>query len=96
MSSGYICKFPWWPLQPFLPIEIIGWIVAVLGIIFTIVMLIDCLKRKQSEFYNPLTKDGVYDKLIWAVAIAVSLCFYFVGAIAYYFVVKRTKPEAAE
>jgi hypothetical protein len=59
-------------------------------------MLIDCLKRPVSKFYHPLTKEGQYDRLIWAAAIVLSLSFYFVGAIAYYFVIKKAKPESKE
>jgi hypothetical protein len=53
-------------------------------------------KRPTSKFYNPLTKDGEYDKLIWAAAIALSLSFYCLGAIVYFFVIKIAKPENKE
>ena len=49
-----------------------------------------------SEFYHPLTKDGEYDKLIWAVGILISFSMYFVGAIAYFFVVKKSRPNSSE
>ena len=71
-------------------------ILMIVAVIFSIVMLIDCLKRKQGQFLNPLTKNGEYDKLIWAVGIVVSLYFYFVGAIVYYFAVKLAKPDKPE
>jgi len=68
-------------------------LLAIAGAIFSLVMLIDCLKRSRSKFLSPLTKDGEYDKLIWIAAIVASLWFYFLGAIIYFFVVKRAKPE---
>jgi hypothetical protein len=71
-------------------------VLAILGVIFSVIMLIDCLKRPTSKFYQPLTKEGEYDKLIWAAAIVLSLSFYFVGAIVYFFVIKRAKPESKE
>ncbi len=90
------CWFPFWPIRPFFGIEALWGVIAILGVVFTLIMLIDCLKRPTSKFYNPLTKEGEYDKLIWAVAILLSLSFYFVGAIAYYFVIKKAKPENKE
>lgn len=87
------CRFPWWPISPvFSCVTVVG-ILAIAGVIFSLVMLIDCLKRKPAEFLNPLTKNGEYDKLIWAVGIVLSLSLYCVGAIAYFFVVKKAKPE---
>ena len=83
----------YWPMGPLSGCDTLAWILGILGIIFSIVMLINCLKRKPEEFLHPLTKKGEYDKLIWAAAIAVSLWFYFVGAIVYYFAVKRAKKE---
>ena len=85
--------FPCWPLRAFFSVDIIGGLLAVAGIIFSLVMLIDCLKRPQSKFANPLTKKGEYDKLIWAAAIVASLWIYFLGAIVYFFVVRRTKQK---
>jgi hypothetical protein len=90
------CRFPFWPIRPFFGIEVLWDVIAILGVIFTVIMLIDCLKRPTSKFYNPLTKEGEYDKLIWAAAILLSLSFYFVGAIVYYFVIKRAKPQSKE
>lgn len=77
-------------------IEVFWDLLAIVGVVFTVIMLIDCLKRPTSKFYHPLTKDGEYDKLIWAAAILLSLSFYFVGAIAYFFVIKRGQPESKE
>ncbi len=90
------CRFPFWPIRPIFGIQALLGILAIAGVIFSLIMLIDCLKRPTSKFYNPLTKEGEHDKLIWAVAILLSLSFYFVGAIAYYFVIKKAKPENKE
>ena len=91
-----MCKFPWWPIGPIFGAGVFVGLLAVAGVIFSLVMLIECLKRKQSEFLNPLTKNGEYDRLIWAVAIVASFGFYFLGAIVYFFVVKKAKPEKPE
>ena len=90
------CRFPFWPIRPIFGIHAMWNILAVAGVIFTLIMLIDCLKRPASKFYNPLTKNGEYDKLIWAAAIALSLNFYFLGTIVYFFVIKIAKPEDKE
>ncbi len=90
------CRFPFWPLRPLFGFEVMWGVLAILGVIFSVIMLIDCLKRPRSKFYQPLTKEGEYDKLIWAAAILLSLSFYFVGAIVYFFVIKRAKPESKE
>jgi len=67
--------------------------IAIAGIIFTIVMLIDCLKRKKTDFPHPITNNADYDKIIWAAAIVISLWYYFLGTIVYFFVVKKAKPK---
>jgi len=90
------CRFPFWPIRPLFGFEAMWGVLAILGVIFSVIMLIDCLKRPTSKFYQPLTKEGEYDKLIWAAAILLSLSFYFVGSIAYFFVIKRGKPESKE
>ena len=90
------CKFPWWPMGPVFGAGILLALLAVAGVIFSLVMLIDCLKRPPDKFLNALTKNGEYDKLIWAAAIVASLWFYFLGAIVYFFVIKKTKPESSE
>lgn len=69
-------------------------LLAIAGGIFSLVMLIDCLKRPTSQFAYPLTRNGEYDRLIWALAIVVSLWFYFIGAIVYFFVVKTARPQS--
>jgi hypothetical protein len=71
-------------------------LLAIAGVVFSIVMLIDCLKRPASKFYYPLTKKAEYDRLIWAAAIVLSLGFYFIGAIVYFFVVKKAQPKKSE
>ena len=80
-------------MQPIVGWDVLEGLLIVAGVIFSLVMLIDCLKRPQSKFANPLTKKGEYDKLIWAIAIMASFSFYFLGAIVYFFVVKKSKPE---
>ena len=90
------CRFPFWPVRPLFGFEAMWGVLAILGVIFSVIMLIDCLKRPTSKFYQPLIKEGEYDKLIWAAAIVLSLSFYFVGAIAYFFVIQRAKPEGKE
>jgi hypothetical protein len=92
----WMYKFPWWPVRPFWFAGAFVTLIALAGIIFSIFMLIDCLKRPASKFAYPLTKNGEYDKLIWALVILLSLSFYFVGAIVYFFVVKKAKPESSE
>ena len=96
MVMALACGFQCWPMRP-----IGGWgvpvgLLAIAGIIFSLVMLIDCLKRPAEKFLNPLTKDGEYDRLIWAAAIVASLWVYFLGAIVYFIVVMRAKPKKSE
>ena len=93
MIMATMCRFPCWPIGPVPGAGILVGLLAIAGAIFSLVMLIDCLKRPRSKFLSPLTKDGEYDKLIWIAAIVASLWFYFLGAIIYFFVVKRAKPE---
>ena len=95
MIMALICRFPCWPIAPIFGPVALPTLLAIAGIIFSIVMLIDCLKRPASKFYCPLTKEAEYDRLIWALAIAFSLGFYFIGAIVYFFVVKRAKPDTS-
>lgn len=60
------------------------------GLIFSLVMLIDCLKRDHSAFRNTFTRTGEFDKLIWAGLIVISFFILIpVGSIVYFFVVKR-------
>lgn len=92
----HMCKLPLWPMGPIVGAGVLSVLLVIAGVIFSILMLIDCLKRSASNFANPLTKNGEYDKLIWAVAIVASLQFYFLGAIVYFFVIKRAKPEGGE
>lgn len=58
-------------------IFIVLMIIALLATIFWIYMLVDCLKRK-------FKKDT--DKVLWALVI---FFLHFVGAVVYYFAVKR-------
>jgi len=89
-------RLGFWPLGPIVSVRIILGVLAVAGVVFSVVMLIDCLKRPPRKFIHPLTKNGTYDRLIWAAAIIVSLWFYFLGAIVYFFAVKQTKTKDAE
>ncbi len=91
-----IWRFPWWPLGPFFGAGVLVTILAIAGVIFSIVMIVDCLKRPASKFPHPLTKNAEYDRLIWVAAMVLSFWFYFVGAIVYFFVVKKAKPEQSE
>ena len=91
-----VCKFPWWPMAPAFGAGVLLGLLVIAGVVFSLVMLIDCLKRPASKFLNPLTKKGEYDKLIWAGAIVLSLWFFFIGAIVYFFVVMKAKPESSE
>ena len=93
MFASLVFRFPCWPMGPIVGAGALAVLLAIAGVIFSIVMLIDCLKRPASKFYHPLTKNGEYDRLIWALGIVLSLWVYFLGAIVYFFVVKRAKPE---
>jgi hypothetical protein len=95
MISAMICKWGFWPLGPIIGVRIILGVLAVAGMVFSLVMLIDCLKRPAKKFANPLTKNGEYDKLIWTAVIILSLWFYFLGAIVYFFVVMQAKTKDA-
>lgn len=86
-------RFSCWPLGPIPGLRPLVGLLAVAGVIFSIVMLVDCLKRPRSKFVNPISKNGEYDKLIWAAAIVASFWFYFLGAIIYFFVVRKAKAE---
>lgn len=97
IATTCTCRFPCWPLAPIFGIPVLEGLLIVAGAVFSLVMLIDCLKRPASKFHHPLTKDGTHDRLIWAAAIVISaLWVYFLGAIVYFFVVKRSKPESSE
>ncbi len=61
-----------------LPLVILG----VLGFVFWLWMLIDCLKRPDDEF----AIGGNYAKLIWVLVI---VFVGFIGALIYYFLIKK-------
>lgn len=90
---GFLCRFPWWPMGPMVGAGVLVVLLAIAGAIFSLVMLVDSLKRPASQFVYPLTRNGEYDRLIWAAAIVVSFWFYFIGAIVYFFVVKTARPQ---
>ncbi|MCJ7640155.1 MAG: hypothetical protein MUO70_09880 [Euryarchaeota archaeon] len=107
MAITMLCRPVCWPLGPIVGDEIVLGTMAVAGIIFSLAMLIDCLKRPARRFLHPLTKNGEYDKLIWAAVIVLSLFggqiglfhlrwSYFLGAIVYFFVVKQAKTKKAK
>jgi hypothetical protein len=85
---------PCWPVGPMVCGQAFLILLQIAAVVFTIIMLIDCLKRPPSGFAHPLTKKAEHDKLIWAGAMLLSLGFYCVGAIVYLFVVKTAKPNA--
>ena len=85
--------FPFWPLRPVFEIHYLAGLLALAGVVFTIFMLVDCLKRQPHQFAHPISEEGRYDKIIWAVAMAVSLSLYFIGTIVYFFVVFLGKKE---
>ncbi len=89
-------RLGFWPLGPIVSVKIILGVLAVAGAVFSVVMLIDCLRRPARKFANPLTKNGEYDRLIWAAAIVLSLWFYFLGAIVYFFVVMQAEGKKDE
>ena len=91
MGAG--CAFPCWPMGPIFGLGILKALVIIAGAVFSIILLIDCLKRQPSDFVNPLTRNGEHDRLIWAAAIVLSFWFFFLGAIVYFFVVKRAQPK---
>jgi prolipoprotein diacylglyceryltransferase len=55
---------------------------VVLGFVFWLWMLVDCLKRPDDKF----AIGGTYAKLIWVLVI---VFVGFIGALIYYFLVKR-------
>ena len=92
----HLCP-PFWPVHPpVLRLGAFGAILAIAGIIFTVIMLVDCLKRNPQDFAYPLTEKGQHDKLIWLAAIVFSLSLYFVGSIVYFFVVKKAKKQTEQ
>ncbi len=96
MIMAVVCGFPFWPMAPIFGAGALAVLLGIAGVVFSIVMLVDCLKRPASKFYYPLTKGAEHDRLIWAGAILLSLGFYFIGAIVYFFVVRRARPEPGE
>ena len=87
-------SFPFWPMKPIFAFESLTSLVAMAGVVFTVIMIIDCLKREPHQFANPLSPEGKYDKIIWALAMVLSLTLYFLGTIVYFFVVYRDKKES--
>jgi len=87
-------SFPFWPMRPVFALDGLVSILALAGIVCTVIMLVDCLKREPNQFAHPISAEGKYDKIIWALAMALSLSLYFLGTIVYFFVVYRDKKES--
>lgn len=86
-------SFPFWPIRPEFAAHYMGFLLALAGIVVTVIMMIDCLKRNPEQFAHPISKNAEYDKIIWALAMGISLSFYFIGTIVYFFVVFMAKKE---
>ena len=87
-------SFPFWPVRPVFAVEGLIGLLGLVGVVFMVIMLIDCLKRSPEQFTHPISTAGKYDKIIWALAMALSLSLYFIGTIVYFFVVYHTKDES--
>lgn len=64
------------------------------GIVFSILMFIDCLKRDLNQFKPTFTATGEYDKIIWVIIIVVGFFFLHIGAILYFFIVRKSSPSS--
>ena len=73
----------------FFPLIFLVGLFYVGGFVFSIIMFIDCLRREHSSFKNTFTKDGEYDKIIWALLILVGMSIFHLGAILYFFIVRK-------
>lgn len=60
-------------------------------LVFSIYMFFCCLRSDSSKFDPIFTKSGEYEKVIWIFLIIISSSIYGVGAIAYYFIIKKNK-----
>ncbi len=58
---------------------------------FTLVMLINCILRKQEDFQILLWTRREYEKVAWIILIIITSQFYAAGAIAYYIVFLKDK-----
>lgn len=85
--------FPFWPMRPIFDIHFVTGFFAIAGVVFTVIMLIDCLKREPHEFAHPISKNAEHDKVIWAVAMVLSLSLYFIGTFVYLFIVFLGKKD---
>ena len=73
---------------------LIEWSVVILMfalVIFSAVMLFDCIRRNHSQFKLIFTQNSAHEKIIWAFLIVLSAKIFGTGAIAYYYFVKRGK-----
>lgn len=77
-----------------LPFLLIAWtigLVMLAFVLFSIAMLVDCLKRPASEFGGIIFQDPQYEKLAWIIVIIFTAKLFAVGAFAYLFMVKGRK-----
>lgn len=59
-------------------------------LVFSALMFLDCIIRKKSDFKDTFgVQNGEYDKLIWLLIIILSAELFGIGAIAYYFLVRK-------
>lgn len=75
--------------QMFPVAAVVLFLIWLVGVIFSVFMLIDCLKRNPTEFKTVFTESREFDKVIWASFIVVSPLFFFIGSIAYFIGEKR-------
>jgi hypothetical protein len=69
----------------FMLIYVLVFLVSIAGTIFWIVMLVDVIKREESDFPS---KAGDNQKLLWLLIVILGGT---IGAIVYYFMVYRKK-----
>lgn len=62
------------------------WALAISAVVFWVIMIIDVVQRKEDEFPNKTENE----KLIWLLIV---LLTSWIGALVYYFVVKRNIPR---
>lgn len=79
----------------FLPFFFFIGALYVVGIVFSIIMLVDCLKREHTDFKTTFTKNREYDKIMWTIFIIVGVFLYHLGAILYFFLVKKSLKQNA-
>ncbi len=63
----------------------IFFIIAIAGLVFWVLMLVDVIKRQDDQFPNPSENT----KIIW---ILIVVLLSWIGALVYYFMVKKKMP----